>query len=223
VTARIEGGSRPRRNQGLGFGELQGLSAPRRNRLHNAGRASELFACGGRKRSRRDRPLARNRVSFYHENNILLFALLFGGAIAVRAGLKTDIEYGQAGRRAIAPRRQRSRRSGLFHAVILVHGGWLECGANPAASRKALHEPTMQDPRRARASRGSRSSTGWRRSINTRRTSRTSRPPRWVRRHEAGEYHLDPARIVLSGRIRLAGNWGAGRSAHDGRHGWRRA
>ena len=128
-----------------------------------------------------------------------LWLLLFTGLVgAVRADLKTDIEYGNVAGESLKLDAYVPEGAGPFPAVILVHGGGWTGGDKSGGPKKGYMAP-MHEPLQ-------KAGFAWF-SINYRLAPKFRYPAcvedvetaiRWVKAH-AAEYHIDPRRIALSG------------------------
>lgn len=128
----------------------------------------------------------------------LLFCLALCAAVAARAAVQTDIEYGRAGGVSLKLDASIPDGPGPFPAVILVHGGGWNAGDKSGGPGKGYMAP-MHGPLAA-------AGFAWF-SINYRLAPDFRHPAqvedvetaiRWVKAH-AAEYHIDPRRIALSG------------------------
>lgn len=128
----------------------------------------------------------------------LLIFLALTAAVAARAAVLTDIEYGRAGGVSLRLDAFLPDGPGPNPAVILVHGGGWNAGDKSGGPQKGYMAP-MHAPLSA-------AGFAWF-SINYRLTPGFRYPApvedvetaiRWVKAH-AAEYHVDPKRIALSG------------------------
>ena len=128
---------------------------------------------------------------------LLIFALTLV-YLSARAGVTTDIEYGQAGGVSLKLDASLPDGPGPFPAVILVHGGGWTGGDKSGGPKKGYMAPMHGALEKA--------GFAWF-SVNYRLAPKSRYPAcvedvetaiRWVKAH-AAQYHLDPARIALSG------------------------
>lgn len=128
----------------------------------------------------------------------LILSLSLAVCAAARAELTKDIEYGNVGGVSLRLDAFVPDGPGPFPSVILVHGGGWNAGDKSGGRTKGYMAP-MDDPL-------SRAGFAWF-EINYRLAPKYTFPAciddvesaiRWVKAH-AAQYHLDPARIAISG------------------------
>jgi len=127
-----------------------------------------------------------------------LIYLAAATAASAFAAVQTDIEYGNVAGVSLKLDACVPDGAGPFPAVILVHGGGWTAGDKSGGPKKGYMAP-MHEPLQ-------RAGFAWF-SINYRLAPKFTYPAcvedvetaiRWVKAH-AAQYHLDPARIALSG------------------------
>ena len=126
---------------------------------------------------------------------LLLAVAVFGTAAAA---IQTDIEYGNVAGESLKLDAYVPDGAGPFPAVILVHGGGWTAGDKSGGPKKGYMAP-MHEPLQ-------KAGFAWF-SINYRLAPKFRYPAciedvetaiRWVKAH-AGEFHVDPKRVALSG------------------------
>lgn len=131
-------------------------------------------------------------------NKLLLICLALAAGTVSSAALQTDIEYANVAGESLKLDAYVPDGPGPFPAVILVHGGGWNAGDKSGGPSKGYMAP-MHEPL-------ARAGFAWF-SINYRLTPKHRYPAciedvetaiRWVKAH-ATEYHIDPARVALSG------------------------